>query len=98
MSSSSSSSSSSSTEIDPSDRYHPLISAKAKQETKKRDWAKSASIVAVVVGGLIAALALLCILGIFPSDLLGPPPLGTGITLVAGATILLPAAYVLYHR
>lgn len=94
--SSSSSSASSSEDISPLYPY-PLITPKGAKEDKEKDWLKIGAIVAAVVGGLIAALAVLCIMGILPHDLLGGT-LGTGITLIVGGTILAPAAYILFDK
>jgi len=95
--SSSSTSASSASIGDISFYSYPLITPKADNKEKKKDWVKIGAIVTAVIGGLIAALAIVCIMGIFPHDLLGGP-LGTGITLIAGAALLLPSAYVLYDR
>jgi hypothetical protein len=76
--------------------FYPLITPKI-HEQKNKDWVKIGAIVAAVIGGLTAALAILCLLNILPSDLLGGP-FGTGVTLIVGAAILLPAGYVLFDR
>lgn len=76
--------------------FYPLITPK-RTEKKKKDWVKIGSLVAAVIGGLIAALAVFCIMRFLPLDLLGGP-VGTAITLIVDAAILLPAAYVLYDR
>ena len=97
MPSVSSSSSSSSSSVDDSDFYHyPLVTHEEHVE-KKKDWVKIGAIIAAVVGGAIAALAVLCILKFLPFDLLGGT-LGIGITLITGLAILAPAAYILIDR
>jgi len=77
-------------------KYYPLITLKAEKK-KPKDWVKIGSIVAIIVGGLLAALAVLCIMKFLPSNLLGGP-IGIGVTLIVGAAILLPAAYVLFNH
>lgn len=76
----------------------PLLPPKkvAKEETPT-DWAKIGAIVAAVIGGLLVALGYACIQGLCPRELLGGT-LGIGVTLIAGATILLPAAIVLFDK
>lgn len=75
----------------------PLLTYKGEKEETPTDWVKIGAIAAAVIGGLIAALAGACIMGVFPQELLGGP-LGTGITLIVGASILLPAALVFYDK
>ena len=74
----------------------PLLTPLKNEETPK-DWLKIGAIVAAVAGALIAALAVSCIMGIFPLDFVGGK-LGAGITLITGAAILLPAALIIYKR
>jgi hypothetical protein len=75
---------------------YPLLASKS-SASSSRDWIKISAIVAAIVGALIAGLAVLCYMGIFPVELLGGP-LGTGITLIAGSAIALPSAVVVYKR
>jgi hypothetical protein len=74
----------------------PLLPHKPKEEDKK-DWVKTTAIVVAVIGALIAALGFACMKGIFPAELLGGT-LGSGITLVAGAVIAVPAGVLIYER
>jgi hypothetical protein len=92
-SSSSSSSSYASSELSETSRYLPL--RKRKEEEPKKNWMKIGAIVAIVIGALIAALAVICFMNIFPKTLLGGP-LGTGITFMVGIGIAVPAALVAY--
>ena len=75
----------------------PLLNPKREKKELPTDWEKIGSIAAAVIGGVIVALALACIMGYFPPELLGGP-LAAGITLIIGATILLPAAIILFDK
>lgn len=86
--------SSSSKELPPGD--FPLITPKPKEE-KETDWEKIAAIVGAVVGAILVALAMLSLFKFLPVELLGGP-LGTGIVLIVGVGILLPAAYILFKK
>lgn len=88
-------SSSSSSELILNRYTQPLFRIQKSTAQEKRDWVKTASIASAAVGGVISALAFLCIQGTFPIGLLGGP-LGVGVTLVIGLNILLPSAYVLW--
>ena len=80
------------------DRYTaPLLRPKVEKKDPPTDWVKIGAIAAAVIGGLIVALAVACIMDYFPTALLGGP-LGTGITLILGAAVLLPAAMVLFEK
>lgn len=76
---------------------HPLLRPKAKPEETPTDWVKIAAIAAAILGGVIAGLGVCCFMDYFPTSLLGGP-LGTGITVITGLTILLPAALVLLSK
>lgn len=75
----------------------PLLRPKVETKDLPTDWVKIGAIAAAVIGGLITALAAACIMDYFPTALLGGP-LGTGITLILGAAILLPAAMILLDK
>ena len=75
----------------------PLLLPKIKEPEKKRDPVKMTAIITAVAGGIIAAIAALCIVGIFPRELLGGT-LGIGITVILGLGLLVPSVYVIFKR
>ena len=75
----------------------PLLRPKVEAQDPPPDWVKIGAIAAAILGGLITALAVSCIMDYFPTALLGGA-LGTGLTLILGAAILLPAAMVLLDK
>lgn len=80
------------------DRYTaPLLRPKVETKDPPTDWVKIGAIAAAIIGGLITGLAIACVMDYFPTALLGGP-LGTGLTLILGAAILLPAAMVLLEK
>ncbi len=94
MTSSSSSVSSDESFSDYEIKDHPLIRDK---KIEKKDWIKIGAIVVAVIGAIIAGIAVLSIMQMLPTDPFGSP-VAKGLTLIAGATILAPAALVLFRR
>jgi hypothetical protein len=75
----------------------PLLPPQEEKDPIPPDWVKIGAIVAAILGGLIAGLAVCCTMRILPQEFLGGQ-YGVAITLVIGATILLPAAFVLFKK
>lgn len=78
-------------------RYQAPLHNHIRAKKEERDWVMISAIVAAVVGGLLVALAITTFLKVLPPDLLGGGT-GSGITLVAGGAILIPAAFVIFDR
>lgn len=91
------SSSSSSDEEIRSTRYQAPLHNHIRAKKEERDWVMITAIVAAVIGGLLVALAVTTFMKVLPADLLGGG-MGSGVTLVAGGAILIPAAFVIFDR
>ena len=76
---------------------YPLLTPKAKEKSSKTDWEWISTIVVAVIGALIAALSVICIMGIFPPELLGGLPWAS-VTFFIGAAIAAPAGLILFDK